>query len=118
VDLDPAAKEVWQRVLETQAPGVILAAHTDTLRLYCDWVVRYESWSGHLARTGPLIKGSRGRDLVRSPLVAMVRDAGADVRVLARELGLTPSSLSTVHVAPAPPDSRMLELMTPHRRTQ
>jgi phage terminase small subunit len=48
----------------------------------------------------------------------MVRDAGADVRVLARELGLTPSSLSTVHVAPAPPDSRMLELMTPHRRTQ
>jgi P27 family predicted phage terminase small subunit len=116
-DLEPAAQKVWARVMATQAPGVILAAHTDTLRLYCEWVVRYEAWSRHLARSGPLIKGARGHDLVRNPLVAMVRDAGAEVRVLARELGLTPSSLSGVHVAPEPADSAMLALLTPRRRT-
>jgi P27 family predicted phage terminase small subunit len=117
-DLSPAAAAVWERVLRDQAPGVILAAHADTLRLYCEWVVRYESWSGHLARTGPLIKGARGHELVRSPLAAMVRDAGAEVRVLARELGLTPSSLSGVHAFRAPDQAseQMASLMTSRRR--
>ena len=115
-DLAPAAAAVWERVMRDQAPGVILAAHADTLRLYCEWVVRYESWSVHLARTGPLIKGARGRDLVRSPLVAMVRDAADQVRVLARELGLTPSSLSGVHAVSMPKDDGMAALLTPRRR--
>ncbi len=104
--------------MRDQAPGVILAAHADSLRLYCEWVVRYVAWSGHLARSAPLIKGARGHDLVRNPLVAMVRDAGAEVRVLARELGLTPSSLSGVHAVSMPNDDGMAALLTPKGRTR
>ena len=101
-DLDPVAQAVWDRVLRDQAPGVILAAHSDVLRLYCDAVVRYEDYSARLARSGPLLRGARGSELVRNPLVAMVRDAADQVRALGRELGLTPSSLTGVHAFPDP----------------
>ena len=101
-DLSPAAVVVWERVLRDQAPGVILAAHADVLRLYCEAVVRYQEYSALLAKTSPLLRGARGSDLVRNPLVAMVRDAGDQVRVLGRELGLTPSSLTGVHAFPDP----------------
>ena len=101
-DLSPAAQAVWQRVLRDQAPGVILAAHADVLRVYCEAVVRYQEYSGLLAKTSPLLRGARGSDLVRNPLVAMVRDASDQVRALGRELGLTPSSLTGVHAFPDP----------------
>ena len=101
-DLAPAVVVVWQRVLRNQAPGVILAAHSDVLRLYAEAVVRYEEYSALLAKTSPLLRGARGSELVRNPLVAMVRDAGDQVRVLGRELGLTPSSLTGVHAFPDP----------------
>lgn len=117
-DLDPAAQAVWNRVLTDQAPGVILAAHADTLRMYAEAVVRYEDYSARLRRSGPLLRGARGQELVRNPLVAMVRDAADQVRNLARELGLTPSSLSGVHAAPVPRDSAMLALLTPRGRTR
>lgn len=103
-DLEPAAAAVWLRVMRHQAPGVILAAHGDVLRVYCETVVRYEAWSRLLAQSGPLIRGTRGRDLVRNPLVQMVRDSGDQVRLFARELGLTPSSISLMHAATSEPD--------------
>jgi P27 family predicted phage terminase small subunit len=117
-NLSAAAAAVWERVLRDQAPGVILAAHADVLRLYCDAVVRYEDYSARLEKSGPILRGSRGAELVRNPLVAMVRDAGDQVRVLARELGLTPSSLSGVHAfrAPDQASAQMEELMTSRRR--
>lgn len=102
--MDPAARTVWRRVMREQAPGVILAAHTDVLRVYCETVARYEAWSALLAQSGPLIRGARGRELVKNPLVSMVRDAGDQVRMFARELGLTPSSLSGMQAAPAEDD--------------
>jgi P27 family predicted phage terminase small subunit len=117
-DLDPAAAAVWERVLRDQAPGVILAAHADVLRLYAEAVVRYGEASALLAKSGLLLRGARGAEVVRNPLVAMVRDAGDQVRVLARELGLTPSSLSAVHAFRAPDQAseQMASLMTSRRR--
>jgi P27 family predicted phage terminase small subunit len=112
VDLDPGAQAVWERVLRDQAPGVILAAHSDVLRLYCEAVVRYGEASALLGKSGLLLRGARGSEVVRNPLVAMVRDAGDQVRVLARELGLTPSSLTGVHVVPDPAS----ELISARRR--
>ena len=110
-DLAPAARVVWRRVLREQAPGVILAAHTDVLRVYCDAVARYEAWSTLLAGSGPVIRGARGVELVRNPLVQMVRDQADLVRSFARELGLTPSSLSGVSAAPAADDDPLDALL-------
>jgi len=94
-DLSPEARVIWRRVLATQAPGVIRAAHTDTLRIYCETVVRYVRTQKLLADTGELVKGKNGT-LVRSPLTQIVRDAADQARLYARELGLTPSSVSTM----------------------
>jgi P27 family predicted phage terminase small subunit len=95
-DLSEAAKAVWKRTLASQAEGVILAAHADILRLYAEAVVRYQDLQARLAKSGPLLRGARGTEVVKNPLVAMVRDEANLVRNLARELGLTPSSLSGV----------------------
>ena len=117
-NLSPAAAAVWERVLRDQAPGVILAAHADVLRLYCDAVVRYEDYSARLEKSGPILRGARGVELVRNPLVAMVRAAADQVRVTGRELGLSPSSLSGVHAVPmpSPGSEQMADLMRSRRR--
>jgi P27 family predicted phage terminase small subunit len=115
-DLDPAAQAVWERVLRDQAPGVIQGPHADVLRLYCEAVARYVDYQARLARSGPLLKGARGTEVVKNPLVAMVRDEAVNVRNLARELGLTPSSLSGIHAVRAPdPESMPMELLTRRR---
>jgi P27 family predicted phage terminase small subunit len=85
--------------MREQAPGVILAAHADVLRVYCECVARYGAWSRLLAQSGPLIRGARGGELVRNPLAGMVRDQADQVRMLARELGLTPSALAGMGAA-------------------
>ena len=117
-DLLEAAKPIWERVLAAQAPGVILAAHAEVFRIYCESAARYAEASNLLARSGLLLRdGHHGGAPVKNPLCQIVRDNADQVRVLARELGLTPSSLSGVHAAPAPEDSAMLALLTPRRRT-
>jgi P27 family predicted phage terminase small subunit len=93
-DLSAEARVVWRRVMRTQAPGVIRAAHTDALRIYCETVVRYNRAAKLLMQTGELVQGRGG--LVRSPLAQIVRDAADQARLYACELGLTPSSVSTL----------------------
>ena len=106
-DLDPAAQVVGSGCCEIRHQGVILAAHADVLRLYCEAVVRYGEASALLGKSGLLLRGARGSEVVRNPLVAMVRDTGEQVRVLARELGLTPSSLSGVQAFQTPDQEAM-----------
>lgn len=95
--LSEAAREVWKRVrTETAHTGIIRGADAPVLEVYCETLVRYREASDLLGRSGFLIKGARSGELVKNPLVAMVRDLGAQVRALAGELGLTPSSRTTL----------------------
>ena len=92
-DLAPAAAVVWRRVMrEMGATGVITAADTDVFRTYCEAVARYQYAATMLDQSGPLIRGARNGELVKSPLHQVVRDNAVLVRSLARELGLTPSA--------------------------
>lgn len=91
--MEPASRAVWDRVMhEFASAGVVKAADTDVLRMYCDAVARYEESSRLLARSGPLIKGARSGDFVRNPLHQIVRDNAKLVQSLAGELGLTPAA--------------------------
>ncbi|MBF6604225.1 MAG: P27 family phage terminase small subunit [Chloroflexi bacterium] len=116
-DLSPAARAVWERTLREQAPGIILAAHTDILEVYVEAVVRHKAAVTLLSGSGLLIRGSRGQELVRNPLLAIVHAEADTIRLYARELGLTPSSVSAFsNVRPAvPEDDPMLRLLTPIR---
>ena len=101
-DLSPAAAKVWRRVMyEMGATGVITAADTDVFRTYCEAVARYEYAAKLLEQSGPLIRGARAGELVKSPLHQVVRDNAVLVRSLARELGLTPSARAGLSGEPA-----------------
>ncbi|MBF6605923.1 MAG: P27 family phage terminase small subunit [Chloroflexi bacterium] len=120
-DLSPRARDLWHETLAQQAPGVILAAHGPSLRAYVEAVARYEEAAVLLAGSGPLVRadgrGARRGELVKNPLVSIVRGEADLIRVFARELGLTPSSVSAFsNVRPAvPEDDPMLRLLTPIR---
>ena len=83
-----------------RARGVIEAADTDILRCYCEAVAAYERDVPLLMRGGPVITGSRGRELVRNPMHQIVRDDRDAIRLLARELGLSPAARASLRVAP------------------
>ncbi len=106
------ALTVWDRVMREQAPGVILAADTDALRVYCESVVRYlhesRALNNQIARGFSLVPGARG-GLVKNPLFQVVRDLADQVRQYARELGLTPSARTGLHLGDAKPAEDPLE---------
>lgn len=116
--LSEAAKAVWEHVRAQMAhTRVIRGADADILELYCETLVRYREASDLLAKSGFLIKGARHGELVKNPLVAMVRDTGSGVRALAGELGLTPSSRSSLRAGESPgPGGRLAGFRARHGR--
>ncbi|MHB8459873.1 MAG: phage terminase small subunit P27 family [Candidatus Limnocylindrales bacterium] len=102
IDLGPVARTVWRRVIrEMGATGVITAVDADTLRLYCEAVARYLFAEKMLVESGPLIRaggrGARSGELVKNPLHQVVRDNAVLVRMMGRELGLTPAARASLH---------------------
>ncbi|MHB8459855.1 MAG: phage terminase small subunit P27 family [Candidatus Limnocylindrales bacterium] len=97
-DLGPAARVVWRRVIrEMGSTGVITAADGPVLRLYCDAVARYLYAEKMLVESGPLIRGARNGDVIKSPLHQVVRDNALLVATLAGKLGLTPAARAGLH---------------------
>lgn len=95
--LDPVARAAWQHVVrEMVTSGLITAADSHILRLYC------EAWSRYRAAaamyTAPLIN-DHGH-LVKNPLHQVVRDHADHVRLLARELGLSPAARASLQLGP------------------
>ena len=106
-DLSAAAQVVWRRVIrELGASGVLTAADSDVLRAYCEAVARYAVAARTLEQSGPLVRGARGGELVKNPLHQIVRDNADLLRLLARELGLSPAARSGLRaVEPAAADA-------------
>lgn len=84
-DLKGAAKARWLAV----APAVASYGPIDSDRLatYCNAYARWRQAEDGLAKSGPLVRGNGGR-LVANPLVAVSRQAGAQVQELEKRLGL------------------------------
>ena len=107
-DLGPVATEVWRGVRATMGhTGVITGADFYVLRAYCEAVARYRQAAALLDQSGPLVvargTGARRGELVKNPLHQIVRDNALLIRMLARELGLTPAARPSLsaHVPPA-----------------
>ena len=59
LDMSPAAKAVWRRVLrEFGQANVITAADADIFRAYCEAVARYAQAAGTLEQSGPLVRAA------------------------------------------------------------
>ena len=78
--------------------GVIRVPDSDILRCYCEAVSRYAQAARLYAGSGPLVR--HAGSLVKNPLHQVVRDDGEQIRLFARELGLSPSARAGLRVEP------------------
>jgi len=116
-DIDPEARAVWRRVLrEMGETGVITAADADLLRAYCEAVASYVRNRRLLTESGALVRGARGRDLVKSPLHQIVREERDAIRLLARELGLSPSARAGLRIDTSRPVESIADVLGPPPR--
>lgn len=92
--MDVRAQRVWRHVIrEMGRSGILAGADADVLRVYCDAVARYELAISQLFATGPVLASRRGRaPITTNPLHRIVRDIGEQIRLLSRELGLSPAA--------------------------
>lgn len=96
-DMTPRAKAIWQHVVREMGDAeVIVAADRDALRCYVEAVDRYVGSQRMLARSSILL--NRNGVLVKSPLHQVVRDNAEQVRLWARELGLTPAARAGLYL--------------------
>lgn len=95
--MDRRAVAVWRQVLRDAPPNLILAADAQILRDFCEAVVLRDMASEALFRTGLIVKGLHG--LVKNPLHQVYRDHRDAVRLLSRELGLSPAARAGLQVS-------------------
>jgi len=96
--MDPIARAAWQHVTrEMRGSGVITAADAHVLRLYCEAFSRYREATKLYATSAPLLT-DRGH-IVKNPLHQVVRDSSDQVRLLARELFLSPAARANMQLA-------------------
>ena len=101
-DLDPAAKLIWRRTVREMPAGMITAVDADALACYCEAVMRYRQAASLLARSALLIRGARAGDLIANPLDRVTRGWADQIRLFARELGLTPSARAGLRMEISP----------------
>lgn len=95
--LSQHAAEEWDRVLpHLQAMGTVTDADVPCLAVYCEAVARWRRLAKLVADSQPLLH--RDGNYVKNPLYSQVRDAAIEVRMFAREFGLTPSARSGIRV--------------------
>jgi P27 family predicted phage terminase small subunit len=78
--------------------GVIRGPDADILRCYCEAVSRYAQAARLYAGSGPLVRRDGG--LVKNPPHQVIRDDSDQIRLFARELGLSPPARVGLQVEP------------------
>jgi len=99
--LSKRASEKWDDLApHLEAMGVLTAADVDMLAAYCESYARWRVLVELAAKSPPVFKRvvKAGDDpvFVRNPIWSQVRDATAELRVLAREFGFSPSARSGI----------------------
>ena len=91
------ARAVWDRLAPSQVTrGTLTVWDVDAFAVFCDAVVQYRAASDLVAKSGILLKGRTGVEVVKNPALQIVRDSAQTIRAFAQEFGLTPSSRSTI----------------------
>ncbi len=116
-EMDDRAQRIWHHVLrEMASAGVILAADRDVLRTYCEAVSSYERNVAMLIQAGSVIRASRDRGLVVNPFHRVVREEREAIRLLARELGLSPAARAGLRMDMAAASDSLDDILGPSPR--
>lgn len=90
--LSELAAEEWDRVVpDLIVMGTVKTADATGLAAYCEAVARLRAALDAVAEHGMIVTDARGASR-RNPAVTMARDASNEIRLWAREFGLTPSA--------------------------
>lgn len=92
-ELSDPERRIWRRIRRAmEGIEVITIADQGILVAYVSAEARHNHARGLLIESGPLIRGARRGELVKNPLVQVVRDTATLMIALARELQLTPAA--------------------------
>jgi P27 family predicted phage terminase small subunit len=113
--MDEGAQRIWRRIVrEMRGADVILAVDADVLRCHCEAMSLYTQAIELMAGKSLLIL--RDGDLVKNPLLQVVRDNREAVRLFARELGLSPSARAGMRVEPSAVPADIEDVLGPPPR--
>lgn len=94
--MSAVAAAEWARVVpELVHMGVLKDIDRSSLEVYCEAYATWKLLQGVAMRSGPLIAG-RENTMVKNPIFAQRDRASAEVRLWAREFGLTASARSAL----------------------
>jgi len=95
--LSEHAAEEWAHVApHLEAMGTLTDADTTALAVYCESVARWRRLCDLAVKSPPVT--TKDGAIRKNPIYSQVRDAANEVRVMAREFGLTPSARSGIRV--------------------
>jgi P27 family predicted phage terminase small subunit len=97
-ELSTDAKTVWRRIVKDAPKGQIVPLDRDILAMFCEAVIRWRRANAAYGDSIGVLKGRGGEAWVKNPLHQIVRDNAAEVRLLARELGLSPAARAGLHI--------------------
>lgn len=104
--MDSADRALWEEVIaELDAMGIIRQIDLYIVATFVRAYRTFEKATLLIARTDVLIKGAKG-NLVRNPAVAVQRDAMNMVRLMGRELGMSPAARTMMAVRPTGDDAQ------------
>jgi P27 family predicted phage terminase small subunit len=102
--LSDLAAEEWDRTApHLAAMGIVTEADLPSFAVYCEAVARWRRLAELVAQSPPVV--SRDGAVVKNPVYSQVRDAAIEVRLFAREFGLTPSARAGIRVERALADT-------------
>lgn len=104
--MDPGARALWEEVIEElDAMGLLRQVDLYIVAAFVSAFRTFEQSAQVVAKGGTLIKGQKG-NLVRNPAAAVQRDAMNMVRLLGRELGMSPAARTMMATRPDSDDAQ------------
>jgi len=98
-EISTDAKVIWRRIVRDTPKGQIVPIDRYILAMFCEAYVRWQRANSSYGESIGVLKGRGGELWVKNPLHQIVRDNAAEVRALARELGLSPAARAGLHIA-------------------
>ena len=105
-NLDAVGRAKWDELVpQLRTAGILTEIDIDALNLYCDAWARWTKARDQIKANGATQLTENGFE-VASPHVAFLNRAHDDLRRLAAEFGMTPSSRSNVSATPPKPSDK------------
>lgn len=96
-DFNAAERKEWDYIRDNAPTKLFKSLDRRALIGWCKACVLYDEANAELRTSGMLVKSSRGNPM-KSPLLGIISDQLKHIRILAEQLGFTPSGRSRIQI--------------------